>query len=136
MTVATATKANAFLRFLDRLEDWARGGEAERMSAEEVRALARDIGLDAHDLERLSQMESDASRLLYKRLEGLGMSMAEIEASGVGAARDMERTCGLCADRALCAHDLAERPDSDAWRKVCPNNWTFDEVERRRAAGA
>ena len=117
-------------RLLARLEAWARGSELDRLGADELHHLARDVGLDAGDLARLAEGPSDASRLLYARLEGLGLTMGEIEARGVGMARDMERTCGLCADRALCEHDLEERPDSPAWRRICPNNWTFDEMER------
>lgn len=117
-------------RLLARIEAWARGSELDRLSAGELQSLARDVGLEAGDLTRLAEGKSDASRLLYARLEELGLTMAGIEAKGVGAARDMERTCALCADRALCEHDLRERPDSPAWRRICPNSWTFDEMER------
>ena len=123
-------------RLLERIEEWARGSELDRLGPDELHSLARDVGLDANDLTRLAARDSDASRLLYARLDGLGLTMAEIEARGVGAARDMERTCGLCADRALCEHDLRERPDAADWRRVCPNSWTFDEVERLRKVEA
>lgn len=121
---------NLLQRLLGRLESWARGSELDRMRGDDLRHLARDVGLDAHDLARLVASRTDASLLLYARLQSLGLSMAEIEASGLGTARDMERTCGLCPDQALCGHDLAERPEATDWRQVCPNAWTFDEMER------
>lgn len=130
MAAIQVRDASLLSRLLARIEAWASGSELDRLGAEELRCLARDVGLEPGDLTRLVQQESDASRLLYARLESLGLTMGEIEARGVGMARDMERTCGLCADRALCEHDLAERPDSPAWRRICPNNWTFDEMER------
>lgn len=117
-------------RLLARLEHWARGSELDRMSEDDMRRLARDVGLDASDLARLAAGNSHGSRLLYARLQSLGLSMAEIEAQGVGTARDLERTCGLCPDKALCGHDLAERPEATDWRRICPNAWTFDEMER------
>ncbi len=117
-------------RLLTKIEEWGRRNELETLSADEMRHLAHDVGLDSHDLARLATVESEAARLLYARLESLGLTMAEIEAKGVGSARDMERTCGLCADRALCEHDLAERPEAGDWRRICPNSWTFDEMER------
>ena len=123
-----------FHRLLTRIEEWGRRNELAHLGAEEMRHLAHDVGLDAGDLSRLAAQDSDAARLLYARLEGLGLTMAGIEAQGVGSARDMERTCGLCADRALCEHDLHERPESGDWRKICPNSWTFDAMERLAAA--
>jgi hypothetical protein len=117
-------------RLLARIEQWGRGNELANLSPSEMQLLAHDVGLDASDLVRLATGESDASRLLYARLQSLGLTMEDIEAKGVGSARDMERTCGLCADRALCEHDLMERPDSEDWRRTCPNIWTFDEIER------
>lgn len=116
-------------RLLARIEDWGRSNELANLSRDEMQHLAHDIGLDAGDLTRLAAGESDASRLLYARLQTLGLTMAAIQAKGAGSARDMERTCGLCADRALCEHDLEYRPESEDWRRVCPNSWTFDVME-------
>ncbi|MGE0698237.1 MAG: hypothetical protein AB7O57_04005 [Hyphomicrobiaceae bacterium] len=127
-------EAGLLERILARIETWARGSELDRMNGEDLRSIAHDIGLDPADLARLAQGESDASRLLYARLGDLGLSMADIESAGIGASRDMERTCAFCADRGLCEHDLSERPDSEEWRKVCPNNAIFEEMERRVAA--
>lgn len=133
-TASEVPADSLFQRLLGRIEAWARGSEIDRLGADELHHLARDVGLDAGDLARLAKGESNASRLLYARLQGLGFTMADIEAKGVGAARDMERTCALCPERALCEHDLRERPDSPAWRRICPNSWTFDEMERRAKA--
>ena len=117
-------------RLLTRIEEWGRGHELAHLSASEMQHLAHDVGLEAGDLARLAAGENNASRLLYDRLQSLGLTMQDIEAKGVGSARDMERTCGLCADRALCEHDLEQRPESGDWRRVCPNNWTLDEMAR------
>lgn len=121
---------NLLQRLLDRLEGWARRSDLDRMKEDDLRHLARDVGIDASDLARLAAKKKGSSQLLYSRLQSLGLSMAEIEASGVGTARDMERTCGLCPEQALCGHDLGERPEATDWRQVCPNAWTFDEMER------
>lgn len=121
-------------RMLERLENWARKDELGALPPGELERLAHDIGLNGNELERLSQLDNTAPNLLYARLSELGFDMKEIEAQGVGDARDMERTCALCGDRELCAHDLVERPESGEWRRICPNNGTFEAMERLRAA--
>lgn len=120
-------------RLLQRIEDWVRKDELAYMGPDEMRQLAQDVGMDVKDLAHLAACDSDAARLLYARLEQLGFTMAEIEAKGVGNVRDLERTCCLCPDRQKCEHDLHAHPESDDWRQICPNRWTFDEMERLRA---
>jgi hypothetical protein len=134
----TASNASVSLidRILARLEDWARGNELQSLSRDELDRVAHDIGLNGDELERLAAGEADASRLLYARLEGLGLTMEAIEAKGAGTRRDMERTCGLCGERALCEHDLSERPDSDEWRRLCPNSAVFAAMEQLAAVEA
>ncbi|MDX2156750.1 MAG: hypothetical protein SFW09_09585 [Hyphomicrobiaceae bacterium] len=117
-------------RLLARIEAWVEGNELAALPAHELERMAHDIGLSPSDLERLADSESDATRLLYARLQSLGLTMEAIEAKGLGMRRDMERSCAFCGDRALCAHDLTERPDATDWRKVCPNNPTFEAMER------
>lgn len=134
---ATASHEKSFFeRIMSKLDEWSRVSEIDRMSAEDVRHLAHDIGLNANDLTRLAHAEPDAANLLYKRLEQLGVSMAEIEALGIGEHRDMERSCSLCGDRNQCAHDLTERPDDPSWQQICPNRATFEALERIKAERA
>jgi hypothetical protein len=129
-------ETNVLDRLLDRIETWARGNEIEALPAAERERIAQDIGLNRRELERLAETEPDASRLLYARLAELGLTMEEVEATGAGARRDMERTCALCGDRAICAHDLTERPDSQEWRRFCPNNPVFTTVESQRESAS
>jgi hypothetical protein len=133
-TRAPHTATGLVERLLTRIEEWTRGNEMASLSRDELDRMASDVGVTADDLSRLAQTEPDAARLMYARLAGLGCSMDDIERSGVGVRRDMERTCALCGDRPLCAHDLAERPDSEEWRRICPNNGTFEMMERLAAA--
>ncbi|MBS0244701.1 MAG: hypothetical protein JSS20_21230, partial [Proteobacteria bacterium] len=114
-----------------KIEDWARGNEIDRMSAEDVRILAHDVGLDSSDIVRLAHMENDASRLLYGRLKELGLTAEMIEAAGLSTQRELERSCAFCSERGVCEHDMHERPESDAWRRLCPNNGAFIEMERQ-----
>ncbi len=100
-------------RLLTRIEAWIRANELAGLTRQELDRLARDVGLTTDDLTRLAEIEPDAARLMYARLASLGFSMDAVEASGLGTRRDMERTCALCDDRALCAHDLVERPESE-----------------------
>ncbi len=123
-------RGNAAQRVLSRLGEWICRSELERMSGEDLGQFARDLGLGARDLARLATGESDASRLLYARLQSLGLSMSEIEAAGAGTARDMERACSACSNQAHCEHALAQPPEATDWSRVCPNQRVFDEMER------
>ncbi|MFM9942733.1 MAG: hypothetical protein ACKVP7_24925 [Hyphomicrobiaceae bacterium] len=111
-------------------EWWARPpgqSELDGVSAEEVARMAADLGLSASDLERLAARDNAASLLLYRRLAQLGLSREDIEEAGFR--RDLERTCGLCAEHGDCLHDLEMRADSDEWRAYCPNRHSLELLE-------
>lgn len=113
---------------LQRMAHWIEAGwrrferrhELDGISQEDLALLARDIGIPAGDLERLSQQDSGASSLLEKRLELLDIGLAQLEREGL--LRDMQRTCGLCDHRDICRHDLNTRPEADHWNGYCPNS--------------
>lgn len=121
-------------RFVEWLMDRLQPSEMERMGPAEVSRMAQDLGLSSDELQRLAAGEPDAARLLYQRLELIGLTRADIEKAG--AARDMERTCALCDARGACEHDMAERPQSEAWKAYCPNEGTLAALQEEKARTA
>jgi hypothetical protein len=121
-----------------RLADlWAHGlqrSELDGVSSAEVARMAQDLGLSQSDLARLAERDGAGGLLLYKRLEQLGLTQADIEKAGFR--RDLERTCGLCQDQGDCRHDLEMRADSDEWKAYCPNSRSLEMLQAEKKADA
>jgi hypothetical protein len=46
--------------------------------------------------------------------------------------RDLEQTCACCNEKGACGHDLAARPNADAWKDYCPNAISLDSVKKTK----
>jgi|GEM_PF-690502 len=123
-----------FESLLGRLRSFlSRRHEFALMDAHEVDEIARELGLSTSDLRALAR-EPGSPELLRKRLEHAGLSVQELARSHSDVLRDLQRVCGLCRDKALCAADLArERRASPA--RYCPNEFTLSALARE-ASGA
>jgi len=124
-------RGDLFDRVSGWLDRWIGGGNSSlgRMSDAEVARIAHDIGLSQSDLERLSEQKDDASLLLNDRLKLLGLEPARLAEAGY--LRDLQRTCGMCDSKGVCAHDLQERPESGDWTDYCPNSSVLLQAERK-----
>jgi hypothetical protein len=83
--------------------------------------IASDLGLNSQDLTAIEAKGSGASRLLFERLQSLGLSGADVERLASGLLRDFERTCSCCSDKGVCASDLKNDASSKEWHAYCPN---------------
>lgn len=101
----------------------------------EAEAIARDVGMTMDELRELVGRSPQAARLLYERLARLGIEPADIDSLGFGVMRDLERTCSSCDAKAVCEHDMAERPGDDRWKRYCGNSETIDGILDSRSAG-
>lgn len=114
-----------------RLIDWwlrgPPGHDIDRLSPQELEHMAHDLGLRPDELTRLARRDADAEILLHRRLALLGLTAADAER--LGMRRDLERTCGLCGEQAMCKSDLEMRPESEDWRSYCPNCGVLETLE-------
>src|SRR5262245_45043676 len=96
---------------LSHLRDWwRRRSELDTMDPEELGRIARDLGMTSPELKDLAARGPDAARLLYERMQVLGLTKADVEQVARGLMRDMERTCACCDEKGVCEKDLATRP--------------------------
>ena len=88
----------------------------------EVKRMALEFGLTVRELNDMIAEGPDAARQLYLRLADEKIS---VDSVGLEALRDMQRCCGHCDQKALCDHELEDKPKSASWPKYCPNELTI-----------
>ena len=92
-------------------------------AAPETSRIARDLGLSLTELRDLAGRDQHSADLLLCRLATLNINPAKIEPAVM---RDLQRCCSLCREKALCAHELEDRPRQANWPSYCPNQHTID----------
>lgn len=105
-----------------------RPSELQRLDSEQVEQLARDVGVTANDLRRLSELGPDAANLLYDRLASEGVDARQLEKRHPRVMKDMQLTCSCCDDKERCARDMANAASFDDWKSYCPNSTTIDDL--------
>lgn len=93
---------------------------------DQVAEIARDVGLEPSQLRALSKTGIGAANLLNRMLAALGIDPASLNTREVGAARDLQSVCSLCASKTRCRRALATGTAAATYRKFCPNAATFD----------
>ena len=100
----------------------------------ELRHMAEDVGVSVAELRTLAVQDEHAADLLQCRLRTLRIDPNTIE---LGVLRDLQRCCSQCKDKALCAHELEDRPKDATWPAYCPNEDTINALiaERKMPRG-
>lgn len=96
--------------------------EIEHLDPQEMKCLARDLGISADDIRILAAKDKDAADLLTRRMETLGLDPARIDSTVM---RDLQRCCSKCSDKGRCVHELEDHPREPLWPKYCPNEQTL-----------
>ena len=128
---------NAVETLLVRLQAWwRRQNELGSLDAKELERIGAELGMSTSALEDLAARGPHAARLLYERMQALGMSRGELEHAAQGFLRDLQRTCACCNQKGVCERDLVEQPDDPAWKSYCPNATTLEALAllKRKAA--
>jgi hypothetical protein len=99
----------------------------------ETDRIARDLGLSLSELRDLAGRDQHSADLLLCRLQALNIDPAKIEAAVM---RDLQRCCSLCREKALCGHELEDRPRQASWPSYCPNGHTIGALLAASAAPA
>jgi hypothetical protein len=114
---------------LERFQNWwsqwrasqARANELNACASFDLDRIAQDLRMNVAELRQVAA--SGDSELLFARLREKGIDSASIEPAVL---RDLQRCCGLCANKTLCAHELEDRPIAAKWPAYCPNQSTID----------
>ena len=90
-------------------------------SDDDVDRMARDVGMSAHELQRLVTRGPHAADLLLRRMAALDLSPEEVAQVERATFLDLERVCTVCDCKGRCRRHLARQPDDAAWEDYCPN---------------
>jgi hypothetical protein len=96
--------------------------EVDSLALEELSSIARELGISAAELSVLASRDKNAADLLYRRMEQLRLDPNHVD---LGVLRDLQRCCSNCGLKALCAHELEDKPIGAVWPKYCPNEHTL-----------
>ena len=116
------------------LVGWMRAVAARFRNPDELRAfdraefeqIARDLNLSPTELHLLSIGDSSSRDLLEKRLMQFDLTSQLVKRRHPEVLRDLQRVCGLCVAKAICARDFAQvKPDPDR-SGYCPNIQTLE----------
>jgi hypothetical protein len=123
--------ADAWNNWRERRRELAR---LDDVGTTEVSEVAQELGLSVAELRTLVGRGKNSAELLQRRLQVLGISPNRIEP---GVMRDLQRCCSQCHDKALCAHELEDRPKEASWPSYCPNEQTIQALraEERKPDG-
>ncbi|HXX09783.1 MAG TPA: hypothetical protein VEJ43_17140 [Pseudolabrys sp.] len=121
---------------LDAVADWVRryhsalkrNNELAGIGANEVAAIAKDLGISATQLRELASKGARASQPLRKLLVALDVDPKELEKIDARVARDMQWLCVTCSKKAQCNHDLSTGVAAETFRKICPNAMALDAI--------
>ncbi len=97
---------------------------------DEVRRVASDFGIDAHELQKLSTHGPHSADLLQKMLPALGVDSEALTRADPALMRDLQRLCVTCGNKRRCQHDLAEGTAVGGFHEFCPNAFTLDALLR------
>jgi transcriptional regulator with XRE-family HTH domain len=106
--------------------------ELANCGAEEVAAIARDIGLSTQELEFITSKGPLAADELPKLLRALGVDPQKLATDRRTALRDLQRICITCGHKTQCRHDLAAGTTAGQYHDYCPNAMSIDELFRSR----
>jgi len=108
--------------------------ELAKCGAEEVAAIARDIGLSTEELEFIASKGPNAADELPKLLRTLGVDPQKLLSDRDSTLRDLQRICITCGHKAQCKHELAGGTAAKHYHDYCPNAMSIDELFSLRQA--
>lgn len=104
---------------------WARMAELNALPPDELARVASDFGVSTSELLEASARPDGTQDLLERRLAVLDLDPEEIWKLSPMLLRDLQRTCGSCAERQRCKDDMEISPLAPGWESYCPNSGTL-----------
>jgi len=128
--IAVDAVANWINRYRDTLN---RHNEFEKISPDQVMAMAKDIGITPAQLRELASKQPGAADMLKRLLVALGVDPKKLDDIDVRIARDMHWLCATCNNRTRCKHELAAGTAAENFREFCPNAIDLDALFNPKA---
>jgi hypothetical protein len=100
--------------------------EFARLYPAEADSVAHDLGLSTKDLIKSSSCGARWRSLLNQRMRRLGLDVETLAHNQPDVMRDLTICCARCDSKRRCARGLKIEPQSDGWRKYCPNQQTLE----------
>lgn len=119
---------------IDAIADWVKdyryatglNDELARCGADEVKAMARDLGMTPADLRELAAKGPGAADLLKRMLVALKVDPKVLGEMDQRVTRDLQRLCITCGNKRRCEHELAAGTAAKNMHEFCPNALTLD----------
>ena len=113
--------------------DWMGQGSATSelrcCGEDEVKRLAREVGVSVAELHKLASRGPHSADLLLRRMAELDLDRNEVARTEPRTFQDMQRVCTLCEAHRRCAQDLAkhstDKHSTQEWQSYCPNAVTL-----------
>jgi hypothetical protein len=101
--------------------------ELEGVDADQVAAIAKDLGITTGQLRELAN-KGDETASLRNLLIALGVDPKELEKIDPRIARDMQWLCINCSRKSECNFDLSIGIAATTFRDICPNALALEEI--------
>jgi len=100
--------------------------EFGQCSPDEVRQIAKDLGVPAGELRQMASKGPHAADQVQKMLVALHVDPKALEKTNPLVMRDLQRLCINCSDKKRCQSELAKGTAADHFHEFCPNSMTLD----------
>jgi hypothetical protein len=101
-------------------------------SPEDVRQIAKDLGVPASELRKLAAKAPGAADMIKKMLIALRVDPHVLVNTNLAVMRDLQRLCVVCSQKGRCEHELAKGTASEHFREFCPNAFTLDALLKQK----
>jgi hypothetical protein len=130
---------------LDGIADWVKQyrqavdarSEFAHCTPDEVKAMAKDLGMTPSDLRTLADQGPEAADLLKRMLVALKVDPKILGNLDPRISRNLQRSCITCGEKRRCRHELTAGTAVRNMHEYCPNALTlkdiFDAVNSRTA---
>lgn len=125
---ALSKRWSAIKSVLKRWRDSRKGSvlDLKCWAEQDLERMAKDLGISVSELHKFASLGPQSADLLLRRMAVLDLDKKEVSGIAPQTLRELQRTCTLCANKRLCARDLARDAGSNsAWENYCPNAATL-----------
>ncbi len=105
-------------------EQW----ELRGLGHDQIEAIARDTGIDVHDIYDSILDGSDAGNQYLAMMQQYGISIEQAGGASSPVMRDIVRVCAHCSSKSYCDSALAAGHAVHEADKFCPNAPVFDNL--------